>query len=194
MSVKKGRELEVAVTDIAFGGKGLVKVDGLAVFVDQAVPGDRAVIKIVKKKKTFAEARVVSLIEPSPFRVTPRCRYSGTCGGCKWQFLDYDRQLEFKRQHVVESLEHLALLADVPVNPTLPSEKIFGYRNKMEFSCTDRRWLLPEELGNPDIKMDFAVGLHVPGTFNKVLNIDTCFLHPTEGNAIRNAVRVSGVF
>jgi len=189
MTVKKGLELEVSVADLAFGGRGFVKVDGLAVFVDQAVPGDRAVIRIVKKKKTFAEARVVELLEPSPLRVQPRCRYSGYCGGCKWQFLDYRRQLEFKRQHVVESLAHLALLQDVPVHPTLPSEKVFGYRNKMEFSCTDRRWLMPEELGNPEIKMDFGLGLHVPGTFNKVLDIDTCHLHPEEGNAIRNAVK-----
>ena len=85
MSVKKGRELEVAIADIAFGGKGLVKIDGLAVFVDQAVPGDRAIIRIVKKKKTYAEARVIELIEPSPFMVEPRCAYSGYCGGCKWQ-------------------------------------------------------------------------------------------------------------
>lgn len=189
MSVKKGRELEVSVANIAFGGKGLVKIDGLAVFVDQAVPGDQAIIKIVKKKKTYAEARVIELIEPSPFRVAPRCAYSGYCGGCKWQFLDYDRQLEFKRQHVLESLEHLAMLKDVAVNPTLPSEKVFGYRNKMEFSCTDRRWLLPEELGNPEIKMDFALGLHVPGAFNKVLDIETCHLHPEAGNLIRNMVR-----
>jgi len=189
MAVKKGREIEVAIADSAFGGRGLVKIDGLAVFVDQAVPGDRAVIRIVKKKKTFAEARVLELLEPSPFRVRPRCRYSGYCGGCKWQFLDYQRQLEFKRQHVTESLGHLALLKDVPVHATLPSEKVFGYRNKMEFSCTNRRWLMPDELGDPEIKKDFALGLHVPGTFNKVLDIDTCHLHPDEGNAIRNSVR-----
>ena len=189
MTVKKGRELDVSIADIAFGGKGLVKIDGLAVFVDQAVPGDRAIIRITRKKKTYAEARVIELLEPSPFRVAPRCAYSGTCGGCKWQFLDYDWQLEFKRQHVLESLEHLAMLKGVAVNPTLPSEKVFGYRNKMEFSCTDRRWLLPEELGNPEIKMDFALGLHVPGTFNKVLDIETCHLHPEEGNLIRNTVR-----
>ena len=189
MAVKKGRELEVAVTDIAFGGKGLVKIDGLAVFVDQAVPGDRAIIRITRKKKTYAEARVIELVAPSPFRVSPRCAYSGYCGGCKWQFLDYDRQLEFKRQHVLESLEHLAMLKGVVVHPTLPSKKVYGYRNKMEFSCTDRRWLLPEELGNPEIKMDFALGLHVPGTFNKVLDIETCHLHPEEGNLIRNTAR-----
>jgi len=189
MTVKKGREFEVSVADLAFGGRGLVRIDGLAVFVEQAVPGDRAVIRIIKKKKTFAEARVIELLKPSPLRVQPRCRYSGYCGGCKWQFLDYRRQLEFKQQHVIETLEHLALLKDIPVHPTLPSEKVFGYRNKMEFSCTDRRWLMPEELGNPEIKMDFALGLHVPGTFNKVLDIDTCHLHPEEGNAIRNAVK-----
>ncbi len=189
MNVKKGREFDVNITDIAFGGKGLVKIDGMAVFVDQAVPGDRAIVRIVKKKKTFAEARVVELIEPSPFRVDPRCRYSGYCGGCKWQFLDYSKQLEYKHRHVLESLEHLALLKGVPVHATLPSAKIFGYRNKMEFSCSDRRWLLPEELGDPAIGMEFAMGLHVPGTFNKVLDIDECFLHPDQGNAIRATAR-----
>ena len=189
MTVKKGQALEVSIADIAFGGKGLVKIEGLAVFVDQAVPGDRALIKIVKKKKSFAEARVVELLEPSPFRVEPRCRYSGYCGGCKWQFLDYSRQVAYKKQHVVDALEHLALLSGIAVHPTLPSENVFGYRNKMEFSCTERRWLLPEELGNPDIKMDFAVGLHVPGTCTKVLAIDTCHRHPDQGNAIRNATR-----
>ena len=189
MTVKKGQMLEVSVADIAFGGKGLVKVDGLAVFVDQAVPGDQAVIQIYKKKKSFAEARVVELLQASPLRVTPRCRYSGYCGGCKWQFIDYEKQLVYKRQHVKDSLAHLALLPNISVSPTFPSEKVFGYRNKMEFSCTDRRWLLPEALGKPGIKMDFALGLHVPGTFNKVLDIETCFLLPEEGNAIRNAAR-----
>lgn len=189
MTIKKGRELEVLISDIAFGGKGLVKIEGLAVFVDQAVPGDRVIVRIIKKKKSFAEARVLELIEPSPFRIKPPCRYSGYCGGCKWQFLAYSKQLEYKRQHVLESLEHLAMLKDVKVLATLPSEKIFGYRNKMEFSCSDRRWLLPEELGNPEIGMDFALGLHVPGAFNKVLDIEACFLHPDEGNSILNEVK-----
>ena len=93
MTIKKGQQLDVEISDIAFGGRGLVRLDGLAVFVDQAVPGDRANIRIYKKKKNYAEARVIDLIEPSPFRIVAPCEYSGFCGGCKWQFLKYEQPL-----------------------------------------------------------------------------------------------------
>lgn len=190
MKIKKREEVELDIADIAFGGKGLAKVNGFAVFVDQAVPGDRVTARIVKKKKNFAEARTLDIITPSPDRVTPPCRYSGYCGGCKWQFLDYRKQIEYKRQHVAESLEHIGLIQGVPVHPTLPSELTFGYRNKMEFSCSDRRWLMPDELGREDIGIDFALGLHVPGTFHKVLDTEACLLHPPRGNEIMDDVRM----
>ena len=189
MNIKKGSQIEVAITDIAFGGRGLVRVDGLAVFVDQAVPGDRVVVRIIKKKKNYAEARVVDLIESSPFRILPPCEYSGFCGGCKWQFLKYDRQLIYKRQHVQDALEHIALIKDAVVHPTMPCEIIFGYRNKMEFSCADSRWLLPAELGRPDIDKTFALGLHVPGTFHKVIDTRACLLQPDLGNVLLGDVR-----
>ncbi|OQY05662.1 MAG: 23S rRNA (uracil(1939)-C(5))-methyltransferase RlmD [Desulfobacteraceae bacterium 4572_123] len=189
MKVKKGQQLEVVVDDIAFGGRGLVKIDGLAVFVDQAVPGDRAEIRIVKKKKNFAEARVIRLIDSSPFRVTPPCRYAGYCGGCKWQFLDYLKQLEYKQKHVAESIEHIGLLQNITVHEVIPSPRVFKYRNKMEFSCSDRRWLLPEEMDIEGTDISFALGLHVPGTYNKVLDTDTCLLFPDLGNAILEDVR-----
>jgi 23S rRNA (uracil1939-C5)-methyltransferase len=189
MKMKKGAQVEVQVTDIAFGGRGLVRVDGLAVFVDQAVPGDVVKILIFRKKKNYAEARVVDLIESSPFRIIAPCEYSGFCGGCKWQFLNYDQQLIYKRQHVLESLEHIGRFKDVLVHPTIPSEIIFGYRNKMEFSCADRRWLLPDELGRPDINKAFALGLHVPGTFHKVIDTRACLLQPDLGNMLLNDVR-----
>jgi 23S rRNA (uracil1939-C5)-methyltransferase len=189
MALKKGQEIDLSVTQVAFGGKGLCKVDGMAVFVDKAVPGDRVRARIVKKKKSYAEARVLELLESSPLRVDPPCRYSGICGGCKWQFLDYDQQLAFKRQHVQEALEHIGLIRDVPVHPTIASDKVFGYRNKMEFSCADRRWLLPEEMGDPDVEAGMALGLHVPGTFYKVLDIEACLLMPDLGNAILADVR-----
>ncbi len=101
MKIKKGQQFDVEITSVAFGGRGLVRLDGLAVFVDQAVPGDRVSIRIYKKKKNYAEARVVELIESSPYRIKAPCEYSGFCGGCKWQFLAYDQQLIFKRQHVI---------------------------------------------------------------------------------------------
>lgn len=189
MTVKKGHTLELEIEQIAFGGKGLARVDGMAVFVDQAVPGDRVAARIIKKKKSYAEARVFELIEPSSFRVQAPCFYSGICGGCKWQFLDYERQLVYKQQHVQEALEHIGLIQDVRVHPTIASERVLGYRNKMEFSCAERRWLLPEEMGLEDVDAGMALGLHVPGTFYKVLDIQACLLQPDLGNRILSDVR-----
>lgn len=197
MKIKKGQLIEVDITDIAFGGRGLLRLDGLAVFVDQGIPGDRATIRIYKKKKNFAEARVVELIGPSPHRIKAPCEYSGFCGGCKWQFLSYDQQLVYKRRHVVDALEHIGLIRDVVVHPTIPSELTFGYRNKMEFSCADRRWLLPDELQREDVDRDFALGLHVPGTYHKVIDTRQCLLQPELGNQllgdVRDYMRASGL-
>ncbi len=189
MPVKKGQQLELKITDIAFGGKGLARVNGLAVFVKQAIPLDVVIARITKKKKQYAEARIETLLEPSPFRINPPCIYSGFCGGCKWQFMNYEKQLDYKQQHVVESFEHIGLIKDVSVHTTIPSKLIFGYRNKMEFSCSDRRWLLPKDMDRDDIDRTFALGLHVPGTFDKVLDTKTCLLQPELGNHILEQVR-----
>jgi 23S rRNA (uracil1939-C5)-methyltransferase len=195
MKIRKGQLLELNISGITFGGKGLARADGLVVFVDQAVPLDLVVARVNKRKKQYAEASIESLLKPSPFRISPPCIYSGHCGGCKWQFLGYERQLIYKRQHVIESLEHIGRMRDVPVHPTIPSPLIFGYRNKMEFSCSDRRWLLPEEMDLEDVDTSFALGLHVPGTYYKVLDIKTCLLQPELGNRIvddaRNFMRAS---
>ena len=189
MNIKKGQLLELNISGIAFGGKGIAKLNGLIVFVEQAVPLDRIIARIVKRKKQYAEARVESIIEPSPFRIKPPCMYSGFCGGCKWQFLNYDKQLEYKQQHVKESIERIGLIQDVPVHSTIPSDKIFEYRNKMEFSCSDRRWLLPDEMDLPDADRNFALGLHVPGTFYKVIDTRECLLQPGLGNRILDDIR-----
>jgi 23S rRNA (uracil1939-C5)-methyltransferase len=173
MKVKKGQQIETEISDIAFGGKGLVRINGMAVFVDQAVPGDTALIRINRKKKNYAEARVVELIEASSDRIKPPCVYSGFCGGCKWQFLEYEIQLRYKRQHVHESLQHIGKLKDVQVHPTVPSPQIFGYRNKMEF----------------EIDKGFGIGLHVPGTFFKVFDTKRCLLQPDLGNDLLDDVR-----
>jgi len=189
MKLKKGDLLDLRVEGAAFGGKGIAKIDGLAVFIDNGIPQDYVSARIIKKKKKYLEARIEAILEPSPYRVEPECEYSGFCGGCKWQTLRYEKQLEYKRQHVVDSLEHIGLFHDVEVHETIPSEKIFGYRNKMEFSCSDRRWLLPEELGKDDVEIGFALGLHVPGTFYKVLDNKYCLLQPDLGNKILNEVQ-----
>jgi 23S rRNA (uracil1939-C5)-methyltransferase len=189
MIIKRGLQTEVEISDVAFGGRGLVRLDGMAVFVDQTVPGDRAIIRIVRKKKNYAEARVIDLIQSSPDRIIAPCEYSGFCGGCKWQFLKYEQQLIYKRQHVLDSLEHIGRIKDTLVHDTIPSELIFGYRNKMEFSCSARRWLLPHELGQVDVDIGFALGLHVPGTFHKVIDTRECLLQPNLGNHLMDEVR-----
>ncbi len=189
MSIKKGNIVELEIVDIAFGGRGLAKVDGFAVFVDQAVPGDRVMARVVKKKKNYAEARIVELLVPSSDRVDPPCEHSGFCGGCKWQFLNYEKQLEYKTRHVAESLAHIGMIKQVTVHPALRSDPIFGYRNKMEFSCSDRRWLLPGEMNKEGVEKGFALGLHVPGTFYKVLDTKACHLHPELGNSILDDIR-----
>ncbi|WDN88183.1 23S rRNA (uracil1939-C5)-methyltransferase [Desulfosarcina sp. BuS5] len=189
MNLKKGDLLDLRVDGVAFGGKGIAKIDGLTVFIDNGIPQDYVSARIIKKKKKYLEARVEAILEPSTYRVEPECEYSGFCGGCKWQTLRYEKQVEYKRQHVVDSLEHIGLFHDIEVHATIPSGKIFGYRNKMEFSCSDRRWLLPEELGKDDVEIGFALGLHVPGTFYKVLDNKYCLLQPDFGNKILNDVQ-----
>lgn len=189
MTVKKEQEMELDVSDLAFGGKGIAKVDGFAVFVDQALPGDRVLARIIKKKKAYAEARILSIIHPSPDRITAPCPYSGYCGGCKWQFFAYEKQLAYKRRHVAESFHHIGGLEGVSVHPTRPSERIFEYRNKVEFSCSDRRWVMPRQLDDASIDKGFALGFHVPGSFDKVLDIDACLLPPSTANRILSDVK-----
>ena len=189
MAIKKGQLFDVEITEIAFGGKGLTRIDGLAVFVDQAIPGDQVNIQIKKKRKNYAEARIIELLKPSTDRIKAPCPYSGFCGGCTWQFLRYDKQLVYKRKHVADSLEHIGFIRGVTIHPTISSNLIFGYRNKMEFSCSDRRWLLPNEMRNANIDKGFAIGLHVPGTFYKVIDTQACLLQPDLGNVILSDVR-----
>lgn len=189
MQIKKGQVLELEVTDIAFGGKGLAKIDGFAIFIDKAITQDLVKIRISKKKKNYAEGRIIEMIKPSPLRQESKCHYSGYCGGCKWQFLDYGKQLEYKKAHVSESIEHIGLLKSVVVHPVIPSVHTFAYRNKMEFSCSDRRWLMPYELEDNTVDKGFGVGLHAPGTFYKVIDIDKCWIFPDTGNAILDEVR-----
>ncbi|MCK4618499.1 MAG: 23S rRNA (uracil(1939)-C(5))-methyltransferase RlmD [Desulfobacterales bacterium] len=190
MSVKKGQELKLEISGLAFGGKGIARKDGFTVFVDHTVPLDIVVARIIKKKKNFAVASVIEILEKSPFRTDPPCIYSGQCGGCKWQFLKYDKQLDYKQQHVIDSLEHIGMIKGVTVHSTIPSKLIYGYRNKMEFSCSDRRWLMPDEMGMENLDLNFALGLHVPGTFHKVLDTKKCLLQPALGNNILDDVRI----
>jgi len=189
MSVKKRKAYELEIIDLAYGGRGLAKPEGFPVFIDRCIPGDVVFAKITKKKKSWAEGKLIQILKPSPLRIEGRCQYCNYCGGCKWQQLSYDRQLEYKKRHVTESMEHIGRLKDILVKDVIPTDHIFEYRNKMEFSCSSKRWLLPSELENEDIKKDFGIGLHVPGTFDKVIDIQHCDIMPELGNQILDDVR-----
>lgn len=182
--VKRGAEYELHIEKLAFGGAGVSRVDNYVIFVKGTLPGDVVKAKISKRKPSFAEARLLEVLNPSSLRETAPCSYFSWCGGCTWQNLSSQNQLHFKREIVVESLEHLAGIQKIDVLPVLASNAAYGYRNKMEFSFSDRRWLLPDELGVEAISNKFALGLHVPGTFDKIIQIDHCLLQSDNANAV----------
>ncbi|HDR14103.1 MAG TPA: 23S rRNA (uracil(1939)-C(5))-methyltransferase RlmD [Desulfobacteraceae bacterium] len=184
MTVRKGRELEITVEKTAYRGMGVARLDGFVVFVKGGVPGDVVNARIYRKKRSFAEAEITEVVSSSPDRCRPPCRYFGFCGGCQWQHITYEKQLAYKRDQVEESLVHIGGLEPVAVHEPIPSPDLYGYRNKMEFSFSDRRWLLPSEYEEKPAGMDFALGLHVPGTFNKVIDIDRCLLQNEHGNRL----------
>jgi len=190
MTYKKGDTLELTIEKTAYGGQGVARLEGFVVFVRNAVPGDRILARIYRKKKSYGEAALVELLTPSPDRVEAPCPHSGHCGGCQWQHLHYKAQLRYKRDQVVESLEHIGGVKEVPVREVIPSERVFGYRNKMEFSFSDRRWFPPHEREKAGTEEgDFVLGLHVPGTFHKVMDISACLLQPEKGNRILSQVK-----
>ncbi|MBR9977795.1 MAG: 23S rRNA (uracil(1939)-C(5))-methyltransferase RlmD [Bacteroidetes bacterium] len=187
---RRGDVLELDIEKAAFEGRCIAHVGDFVVFVDGAVPGDRVNATVLRKKKQFAEARVEEVLEASPYRVEPACAHFGVCGGCKWQHMSYEQQLHWKRTHVTDAFERIGDFTDPPVQETLPSVTPFFYRNKMEFSFGEMRWLLPDELGtvNRDAEL-FALGLHVPKRYDRILHIDECHLQSPESNRILNATR-----
>lgn len=187
--MRKGDIIELTIEKLVYGGRGLAHHNNRAVFVDAAIPGERVMARASRVKKDFAEARLLEVLEPSQHRVIAPCRYNDYCGGCNWQFIEYEKQLEHKHAIVEELLHHIGKVADVPVHPALPAPQALGYRNKMEFSFSDKRWLLPEELDNKKDYEHFALGLHVPGTFDKIINIDGCLLQHERGNEILKEVK-----
>jgi 23S rRNA (uracil1939-C5)-methyltransferase len=189
MKLHKDETIELNIDKMAYGGRGIGRLGGFVVFLRGVVPGDRVRARIYRKKKGYAEASLVELIEPSPDRVQAPCLYSGYCGGCQWQHIRYEAQLSFKQEQVKESLKTIGGLKNFVVHNVLPSENTFAYRNKMEFSFSDRRWFLPHELYKREIEGDFALGLHVPGTYKKVIDVEACLLQQETGNRILREVK-----
>lgn len=171
-------------------GKSLTRMDGYVVFVAGAVPGDTVSARIFKKRKKFAEGALLNVIEPSPLRTDPKCAYFLTCGGCKWQHVNYESQLEAKTQSVQDAFEHHGGFESVEVKKTIGTADTYYYRNKMEFSFSSGRWLTPQEIASgEEFDTSFALGLHVPGNYAKVLDLTECHLQSELSSRLVNAVR-----
>ncbi len=182
--MKRREELELRIEDMAFGGRGIARLDGFVVFVPGAVPGDRIRASITKVKKSFAEARLLEILDPAPHRIPAPCAHFDHCGGCKWQNLPYEVQLAYKKNHVRDLVIRVGGLDDVIVHDPLPANPVFGYRNKMEFSFAEAGWLRPEQLQDKSIPKEFAIGFHLPGRFDRILNIERCLLQSDLLNGI----------
>ena len=176
----------VLIESVAAEGKAIAHVDGMVLFVEFAVPGDVVDVKVFKKKKNFMEGYTIRTVTPSPKRLKPFCPHFGICGGCKWQPLPYDMQLEAKRQQVYDQLVRIGHLEVPEIRPTLPSELTEYYRNKLEFTASDKRWLYKDEdLESIPIEDRGGLGFHVGKLFDKVLDIKDCHLQRDPSNAIR---------
>lgn len=191
---RKRKELPVVenveITGVAAEGKSIARVDDMVVFIPYGAPGDVVNIKLDKKKRSYAEAHIVDLVKPSPDRVTPTCEHFGVCGGCKWQHIPYESQLRYKRDQVVDALTRIAKVEIPEVNPTLGSKETFCYRNKLEYTFSCKCWITFEDLrSGREIADRNALGFHIPGAFDKVLDIKKCWLQDDLSNRIRLFVR-----
>lgn len=180
----------VKIEAVAAEGKSLAHVDGTVVFVEFAVPGDVVNVKVTKKKKNYMEGFILEIVKPSEDRLQPFCEHFGICGGCRWQPLPYDMQLKAKQQQVWDQLVRIGHLEIPDISPILPSDKTKYYRNKLEFTFSNKRWIYNNE--DPDSLTDeerLGLGFHVGKFFDKVLDIKHCSLQPEPSNEIRLFIR-----
>lgn len=192
MNKKKNILIEnVTVTDAGAKGKSVAKApDGRVIFISNALPGDVVDVQTTKKKSAYYEGFATKFHERSPLRVTPVCSHFGYCGGCKWQDMNYDSQLYYKQKEVENNLVRLGRIAIPEISPIMGSEEIYHYRNKMEFSFSDMRWLTPDEIQKADtIENRNALGFHIAGAWDKILDIDLCYLQADPSNAIRLEIK-----
>lgn len=196
MKRNKRRDLpvleRVAITGIAAEGKAIARINDKVLFVPFGAPGDVADIKITSKRKSYMEGEIITFHEKSPLRVEPFCEHFGICGGCKWQHLPYPTQGEAKRQQVMDALQRIGGFQGVNVEPIILSDRETHYRNKLEYTFSSRRWLTAEELPEsgerPEVNFH-GLGFHLPGRFDRILDINTCHLQPEPSNAIRLFVK-----
>lgn len=194
---RKRKELpllsNITITDVAAEGKSIARIDEYVVFIPFGAPGDVADVKIDKKKRSYAEGHIERLIKPSELRVAPQCSHFTVCGGCKWQHLPYDLQLECKQKQVSDAMQRIAKIEIPEISPILGSDNIWEYRNKMEYTFSNKKWLTFDQLRSGEEFPDRdAAGFHIGGAFDKVLDIDACHLQDDFGNRLRNYIKEYG--
>lgn len=180
----------VEITDIAAEGKAIAKIDDMVVFIPYVVPGDVMDLQLTRKKNKYAEGKPIRFISYSPNRTEAFCEHFGTCGGCKWQILPYSEQLKYKQKQVVDNLTRIGKIELPKIDPILGSEKTEFYRNKLEFTFSNKKWLTLEQINSGESFDNMnALGFHIPGMFDKVLDINKCWLQDDISNQIRNFIR-----
>ncbi len=195
MSRKKPLPLleDIEITGVAAEGNSIARVDGRVVFIPYGAPGDVADVQLTRKKNSYAEGRITEIKKPSELRVEPKCSHFGVCGGCKWEHLPYDYQLQFKQQQVEDALKRIAKVELPEISPIIGSERIWEYRNKMEYTFSNKKWLTFDQMRSGEEFTDRdAAGFHIPGSFDKVLDIECCLLQDDLGNRIRRFIRDLG--
>lgn len=178
----------VSIIDIAEEGKGVGRVDDLVLFVQHAIPGDTVDVEVTRKKKNLVEARVTALKSPSEHRIEAFCEHFGSCGGCKWQHMTYDAQLFYKQKTVESALQRIGKVDTSGIEPILASKNTRFYRNKMEYTFSNKRWLTDAEIKSDEVFGKQALGFHVPLHFDKILQINHCHLQAEPSNEIRNSI------
>lgn len=179
---------KILITGVAAEGKSIARIDNQVLFVTNVIPGDIVDVQLTRKRKSFMEGIPVHFHKKSEQRVEPFCSHFGTCGGCKWQNLPYDQQLTFKQQQVIDSFVRIGKIEIPEVSPIIGSRDTQNYRNKLEYTFSNRRWLTREEISR-EVKEMNGVGFHVPGRFDKVLDVERCYLQREPSNAIRLFIR-----
>lgn len=196
---RKGKKnnpiIELSIDSIGFEGVSVSRLEGQVYFVKYAVPGDTVRVQITRKRKKHSEGKLLEIINTSPLRVPPICSHFGTCGGCSWQNLDYTEQIKWKQQHVVDAFERVGKVNYNKLNTILPSPNEFHYRNKMEFSFGASRWLNDNEIKTTEeiSNKNFALGLHIPGRFDKILEIKQCHIQQDEANMILDYFKINAL-
>lgn len=180
---------DITIIDIAEEGKGVAKADDFVIFVDKGVPGDIADVEVYRRKKNFGEGKIRELKKPSEYRTDAFCAHFGTCGGCKWQHMTYPAQLKFKQKSVADALTRIAKIDIEGMSPIVPSPADKYYRNKLEYTFSNKRWLNDGENRTDEVLNMNALGFHIPGRFDKILDINHCWLQAEPSNKLRNSIR-----